>query len=929
MLWRLQLNKMLVFVLFSIFTVCVFFNEPIHAQSIPDGGEMWSEGYRPYTDANDVHDNVKNMWNNGKYKPDSKNGKLTLVRGGKNPFKYSESRGEKLIYDIYSGATNQSKKRSWRVVNSGGKPYFTFDGWSVNFGYHHHAKKNQATYIGLINKNNPTEKRIYKTRMLGNTSANPDLRDASLKTCGKNAFKKKADKNLSSSCNMDYQYTQFRAYIPLEDLFQGQSYDKEWEMYLIKRVENQVVYDELILPYETKSYQWGSQGKVTMQSGVDSDKLTMTVDNAIKRKSPRGGGNGWTLGYFVPGKTYTTTGFNESEGVANWYRVKDDQKGVGSYKPPLYKPTFQNRWTASTYWDFNGTIATLSLEKTHAHLRIQHIDATTQNLLKEEKEVVRANKKYSFYPKKNGYFKDKDGNPYIATPEGQMFNEVVKHDQTIRFYYKADLPDPSKDVEMPKTTDGKVDGKAFWELRRLKDNQPSQLYAEMNFTPSGKHYAIRNMKHSLVLPDYEKEEKEDPIALLADAKSVKDKTLKYNFAYEYTNTYRKNYKCVEKQGSHCFKWEFDKYTPVWDKGKVFKLSETFQGEKEAVSIKLDHRYGETIKKDAVEDIIKEAPIIGRSDSFADNKRKSEVYRERFKKLTDRMKAKNKLKTQTALPVTPDRLEYTLELPSNEHEKKNFNVLQKGLINGHYFPVDIDKSLQEDFTNHTKYESLGDYAFFLQQDEMQDKGVRAGKRSYEIDFISDYFFVAKHTGFISGYPVAYQLNRHLLYGEDKPTDDKVIPLAIKKLEQDYLRQTKHAYRDDILYLNGNKVSDKQKLQRYYIPISPESKLKPNKIYTNKIVLENVGLSDITWQYGQQFSFEHYLFGSGHDEAWFIEQPDPRVRNFKSSDVNTITIKHEDKQKIVELMKERPDERLHRFRLVDRDFVDKVKKVIEGF
>lgn len=124
----------LAFLLFV--TGALFTNKITYAiTEIPDGGAMWSDGYRPHN-AVDVNNTVKSMWDNGKIKSTKRKGKVELVRGGRDPLIYSKFRGEKIIYDVYSGVTNQSKKQSWQVINSEGKSYFSFDGWAVNCGHH-------------------------------------------------------------------------------------------------------------------------------------------------------------------------------------------------------------------------------------------------------------------------------------------------------------------------------------------------------------------------------------------------------------------------------------------------------------------------------------------------------------------------------------------------------------------------------------------------------------------------------------------------------------------------------------------------------------------------------------------------------------------------------------------------------------------------
>src|SRR5690625_1151535 len=108
-----------IFVLLSFVTLILASSLPLEKaqaiKSIPDGGATYSDGYRAYKDARDVNSTVKSMWDNGRngVNPTTKKGNLTFVRGGKDPNLYSMWRGERFVYDVYAGITNQSKKRAW------------------------------------------------------------------------------------------------------------------------------------------------------------------------------------------------------------------------------------------------------------------------------------------------------------------------------------------------------------------------------------------------------------------------------------------------------------------------------------------------------------------------------------------------------------------------------------------------------------------------------------------------------------------------------------------------------------------------------------------------------------------------------------------------------------------------------------------------
>src|SRR5690625_5416681 len=253
--------------------------------------------------------------------------------------------------------------------------------------------------------------------MLKNTNANEDLHYIGSRTYKNNEFNHRNDTDSANSCNMNYNYTQIRSYIPLKDIFGDKNEKKEWAMYIIKRVEDRIIYDQLILPYDAQTYNWEGYGKITMESGRNANQLRMLQSEVIKRKSARGGGQGWgDLGYVVPDKTYTRTGFNEERGVANWFRVYDNQTGYGQFTGYNYTPWYEDRWASSAYLEFTGNVATLSFEKTHAQVKVQHIDKTTSHLLKEEEKQVELGKNYKVKPKKKGYFTESDGNEYLAVP---------------------------------------------------------------------------------------------------------------------------------------------------------------------------------------------------------------------------------------------------------------------------------------------------------------------------------------------------------------------------------------------------------------------------------------------------------------------------------------------------------------------------------
>jgi hypothetical protein len=282
---------------------------------------------------NDVPKSVADAWQSNQ-----------IAKGDKNQ---SESSGKLLLYDVYAGVTSNENKRGYvkEDVN-----HISFDGWAVNFGYHHHTKDNQATYIGLVNKDTG-ERKIYKAAMRDikgdlNSETNhlPSVGPPSSPYCASNVFQidpTGTSYNPQTSCNMEYGYVYFRALLPLDDLFSNGATQSAWGLYIIKEVENHLVYDTLAVPFDAKSVDYKS-GVVDLQSGVNNDKLKVIASQVIKRVGPSTSSQalapvGQAERYFIRGNTYplvkssTLSDYvNEAQGINVRYRVKDVTAKYGS-----------------------------------------------------------------------------------------------------------------------------------------------------------------------------------------------------------------------------------------------------------------------------------------------------------------------------------------------------------------------------------------------------------------------------------------------------------------------------------------------------------------------------------------------------------------------------------------------------------------------
>ncbi|KRG16861.1 hypothetical protein ACA29_02990 [Lederbergia galactosidilytica] len=606
---------------------------------------------------------------------------------------------------------------------------------------------------------------------------------------------------------MEYKWVGFKAWLPLDELFTNPDKEEDWKMYIVKSMDGHIVYDELIMPFAFAQLDF-QNGELSLDSGKDTNNLKMNADGVIRRSVPRGVNPNESGKYFGLGQVYQRVSQDESAGVAIWYGVRSPHDRNAT------------RWTSSSYWTFGGTTAVLSYRLKPIDITIRHIDAESKKVLGTEREKIIINHVFSAKPKTSGYFKDSEGNPYVAFPGSQSFKNVVKKNTTIDFFYRRSLPDPTDTYEEKGTTVGKADGIAYWELQRTDRNRESDVAVSNSFTVSGDHYAVRNVKHYIDFAGNRIEQK-NPIQDVATGQGVKGASYEYGFSYEYTNQYRDNYtnqyrdnyKCVEQQGKDCLKWQFTERTPAWEFGKTFAVLDTFI---------MKHQQGDTLAFSTLEDVLEQKVLVGQEDSWNGTKKigRNDFFEQWKKAAGNDYKSNHVLKTQSALPIPIGSLVYEVELPSGKHMSQAFNPLKKELGYGYYFPPDVDDSLKQDYRNMTTYSSYP-YMFPLQQSKMTDLGISANKRQFDMDYVSDFFFTGKHTGYISGYPYVSKVKAVHTENRSIPSFATMAEEGKTKLFSNFENDTGYNLVDEVLYIDAESEQNLQKLQRYMLPVSPDS------------------------------------------------------------------------------------------------------------
>jgi len=286
----------------------------------------------------DVETSVKNNWDN--------------TYGTKT---YSQRSGQKLVYDVYS---SKYISGGYQIVNkdfgNGNQPYINFRGWAVLMGYKHHTSSNHETYI--VARKTAGDSGVGTTYVYGtlpvNISATEDLEynnqgSGVWNECSSSSTKK--DNQLD--CNMRYDNVGFNAFLPLKQLFPSKSEKATWKLYIVKRVDNHIVWDRLILPFtfDNRTY---NGGEISLTSGLNASTLKMIGTDVLRRSYPRETASSVinTLGsdrYFTTDNNYTRLSSDETE-TAVWYGVRSPHDNNAT------------KWANTAYWQFSGSQAVIT-----------------------------------------------------------------------------------------------------------------------------------------------------------------------------------------------------------------------------------------------------------------------------------------------------------------------------------------------------------------------------------------------------------------------------------------------------------------------------------------------------------------------------------------------------------------------------------------
>lgn len=812
---------------------------------------------------------------------------INLAGTNKGNRSLPEITGKKLVYDVYSGNTTNALKQGWKIetknFGKGSEKYLTFTGWSAIMGHRHHYSDNQETYILLRDKKTNARK-VYKAEQTS-LNASKDLEYNRLSDPNQiyNPCSSSATNKMTQECNMYYENVGFKAYLPLNDLFPTGLQNASWELYIIKKVGTTVLWDDLRIPFQFDDIAYG-QGNIALTSGINANRLMMNADSVIRRDKPRGVGSGSTWGYFEIGRTYQKEVQSE-EYTAVWYGVKS----------PHDKN--QTRWAISPYWNFGGTIATLSYdmdkktcpdgsrvylnEDCQAIVTIKHIDGRTGKFLDTETRKLTVGKSYSLSAKTRGTYTDSQGRPYVPTPIDQKATGTVPNNNfTVNFYYKVALENPSFIGELSGSTTGIASGLFEWKLDKegnvnslvLDESQSSVLKVINQPKIAGKHFATRNVKYKVSSPSINQESNNPIEVTISNPNDVKDQNISYEFSYEYTNHYQAVYECVDQQGSDCFEWKFKSYDPVWSSGYV-------KYPKWNATLTVNHNYGDTFIIDRL-DNSKIDLRIGQRAVLGKENEEIQTYSNEEHFILDNSAIS--LLTQNWMGIN-EGIQYDSDLGNPIY------VIPKNI---YYFPNDLDRNLRNQYKNETSF-NYTSYAIPLE--------VSPEIKSNLVTFLTkDNFYVTKKEGF--------------LFSAPKNISNKSEIEQKAKIE--YEKTYGVNYEDEVLtsYKDGS---------RFYFNIDGNGEEKAGEWYRHAFVFETLGLSDIKIHILKDVRFEKYLMGSPLDNVVVAEE-------YTSVDYNidyphSIIIPKEKQSEIANLNTKLP--LIHAFRLMsDNEIYEMLKSIL---
>lgn len=265
-------------------------------------------------------------------------------------------KGLRLSYDVYNEKyINDGYRITSRDFGKGNLQYFNFTGYAVLFGHKRHTSTNNKTYIvarKVAGKNNIGSTKVFSADQFGNLSATEDLEYNNQGSGVWNECASTATNKNNLTCNMRYENVGFSAYLPLKELFPDDYENAEWALFIVKKVDNWIVYTQLKTPFEFGNRAWG-KGNLSMRSGGQAS-MVKTLDYPVTRRTyPRQLPSQVGRKYFSVDRLYQMIDQEETQ-TTIWLGMRTPEDGNAK------------RWANSVYFGTAGTQARLKYTPTQA-----------------------------------------------------------------------------------------------------------------------------------------------------------------------------------------------------------------------------------------------------------------------------------------------------------------------------------------------------------------------------------------------------------------------------------------------------------------------------------------------------------------------------------------------------------------------------------